>query len=153
MPLRKYILEKGGQPRLEVEWRGLWRDVSVRFDGQEIGTFADKAALKQGRTFTLPDQSNLLVQLVGKSEAAQLLVNRDNVPLSEFSAARNPAHIALVIFGVVLMLSGGGYQYGFDAGVISFDLVPAFAFDGLAGAGLGGVLSLVGLWLTQQRKP
>jgi hypothetical protein len=81
MPKKKYSLEPGGAGRVEIEWRGIWKDVRVRLDGHELGVFANKTELEAGREFALPTGGVLGVQLVRRFAAVELRVLRDGVPL------------------------------------------------------------------------
>ena len=45
MPTKQLALEKGGPPRLEIEWQGNFKDFQVRLDGATLGSFADRRAL------------------------------------------------------------------------------------------------------------
>lgn len=55
MPSSEYALVADGPKRLEVQWKGLWKDVTLSFDGQELGVIENKKALKIGADFALPD--------------------------------------------------------------------------------------------------
>jgi hypothetical protein len=63
MPIMKYALEKGGPKRLEISYKGNWKDFTIRLDGNVIGTVAEYEHLKTGQEFALPDGSILKVQL------------------------------------------------------------------------------------------
>ncbi len=55
--------EAGAPKRLEVSWKGMWKEMQVAFDGVVVGTFANEKELEQGREFTLSDGSLLAVTL------------------------------------------------------------------------------------------
>ena len=63
MPSQSYALEPNGPKRLEISWGAFWKDFTLQLDGQQLGTVANSAELRQGREFTLPDGSTLRVQL------------------------------------------------------------------------------------------
>lgn len=77
----KYALEKGGPKRLEISWTGNWKNVSIRLDGNEIGTFADAEEMKAGKEFTLPDGSSLKIQLERTLKFPLIQILRDGKPL------------------------------------------------------------------------
>ena len=59
MPTQRYALESGGDKRLEVSWKGFWKNLTVKLDGNVIGTVAGQKELKAGQGFELPDGSVL----------------------------------------------------------------------------------------------
>jgi hypothetical protein len=81
MPKRSFPLEAGGPPRVELAWRGLWKDMVVSLDGAELGRFKDSKALKQGANFRMPDRSNLPVRLKQEVFNMKLVVTRNGNPL------------------------------------------------------------------------
>jgi hypothetical protein len=48
MPKQQYALEQGGPKRLEISWTGIWRNFTVRLDGQVVGTVENQKALRAG---------------------------------------------------------------------------------------------------------
>jgi hypothetical protein len=110
MPTRKYALTKGGPLRLEIltkgTWKDSWKDVSVRLDGNEIGTIATKKLLKEGREFYLEDGSILKLRLVTRLfhlyDASEIQVTLNGEPLPE-------ANLNSLIFayGVIFFIGGG----------------------------------------------
>lgn len=89
MPKKTYALERNGPARVEIEWRGKWKDVRVRADGAELGIFANKNELEAGREFSLPSGGVLAVQLVRGFAAVELRVMRDGVSVP--GSAGDPA--------------------------------------------------------------
>lgn len=80
MPNRHFKLATG-EP-LKISWRRGWRDMHVAVNGVEVGAIADKASLKQGRDFTLPDGAKLSVRLGRLYVFPQLEVLQDGTPVS-----------------------------------------------------------------------
>lgn len=81
MPAEKFALEKDGEERLELKWRLGWRQMRVTFDGEPVGEILTRSALREGRSFTLPDGSELQLQLDHKWLGADLLITRNGRPL------------------------------------------------------------------------
>lgn len=77
MPKQQLALEAGGPKRLVITWKGLWKNVTLSLDGQVIGGFPNKAALKAGEEFALPDGSRLHVQLLQRFAQVELRVLRN----------------------------------------------------------------------------
>lgn len=82
MPGIKYSLEKGGPKRLEISWTGKWQAITVRMDGQDIGTFRDVDHLQAGEEFTLADGTCLRIQLVGSPTFPLFRILRDGQPVA-----------------------------------------------------------------------
>ena len=59
MPTKKSALEQSGPTRLEVSWKHIWKNLTVRFDGNEIGSIAGQKELKAGQEFSVGDDSTL----------------------------------------------------------------------------------------------
>jgi len=81
MPTQKFSFKKGEPVRLEVLWKWLWKDVSILLDGQEIGRFANRKMLKEGREFYLQDGSVLKIKLSSSWFAPLLEVLHNGKPL------------------------------------------------------------------------
>jgi hypothetical protein len=81
---KKYPLNRGGTKRLEVIWTYAFRKVIIKFDDIEIGTISSRKDAKQGRSFMLPDNSELHVKLgnhpVNLSPTPDLTRNGKPVP-------------------------------------------------------------------------
>jgi hypothetical protein len=150
MPSVKFALDPGGPERLEVRWSGLWKDITVHLDGQEIGAIPSVIELHQGSSFTLPDGSVLTVMKRTKSLGnVELSVSRDGKPLP--GTASDPA----------LRLKWAAHLLYFIAfftalwGLITLILRP-FAFTPLSFGWLGligaAVYALLGFFTLRKSK-
>ncbi len=81
MAKQSYALEAGGPKRLEIAWKGMYKNATVSVDGQLVGTIPDQKALVKGQEFRLPDGSAIQVQLVTKLYGTELRVLRNGQPL------------------------------------------------------------------------
>jgi hypothetical protein len=109
MPQKLLALEPGGPNRVEIKWSGIWKNLTVRVDGDQVGVIPDQRALKAGQTFTLKDGSSLHLVLV-TGIGAELRVSRDGVPLPGSSAdpeARVKAAAAIIFFIAALSATVG----------------------------------------------
>lgn len=108
MPKKQFALEAGGPKRLHLKWKGIWKNMEVRLDEQLLGTVENQAMLKQGRSFALPDGSQLLVKLTS-GVGAELQVSRDGVPLpgsggDPVARVATAAHVMMFIGGFNIVL-------------------------------------------------
>lgn len=106
MPDKRFALEPGGTERLELGWKGAFKNLSVSLDGQLLGSVEKSADLKRGRTFALSDGSRLKVELASVALLfPELRIERDGEPLpgSGGDPAVRLAAAANVIFFVAIL--------------------------------------------------
>lgn len=136
MPKQSYALETGGEKRLEVSWKAMWKDFTVSLDGKKVGVVPDQKALASGREMNLPDGSTLSVQLVSKLWEPELRLLRNGQPLpgsGSDPAARFKAAYSMVYFvaglnlvlGLTSLLFNVEFlqQIGIGVGSIIFGLI------------------------------
>jgi hypothetical protein len=151
MPIRKFPLDGG--KTLSIEWRGLWRDVLVKVDGELIGTVPTQKDMKQGAGFILKDGSKLKLKLEqGSGDNYNLIVTKDEKPLSSEKESQGIGWVlALLILLAGLGTTGGGIltQMG------QLNPLPDVAGEGLAmmaGGTVFSIVSFVSLVLGMSRK-
>lgn len=138
----KFALEQGGEKRLLLRWKGMWKNVEVLFDGQPLGEpFANFRELKRGRDFALPDGRSLHVQYIAKAFAQQGIDLRvDGRPVA--GTSQDPREQIKLAAGLLYFVAGLSALLGIlgMAGVeflagIGFgwpSLVAGFVLAGLA---------------------
>ncbi|MFN2110692.1 MAG: hypothetical protein ACK2UI_13590 [Anaerolineae bacterium] len=99
-----YALEPGGSKRLEISWKGMYKDFMVKLDDEVIGELSGQKELKAGRQFALPDGSSLSVQLVQKLYSAELQILRNGQPLPGSSS--DPENRLKNAYGMVFFVAG-----------------------------------------------
>lgn len=123
---KKYPLNRGGAKRLEVIWTYAFRNVTIKFDDVEIGKISSSSQkeAKQGRSFILPDNSELHVKLgnhpVNLSPAPDLTRNGKPVP----DSVNDPA----VELNVASNAFFGGSILSFFAGIMFLSIHPGVSF-------------------------
>jgi len=128
MPTRKFALQKGEEARLVISWRGIWKDIRVLLDGEELGTIGGSAEIKAGKEFTLPGrQGTLRVQLVQTFGSAELQVLRNGQPLP--GSGSDPEVQFKGAWGILLFIAGLNLVIGLATVV--------FEVEALARMGLG----------------
>ncbi|MFN3200280.1 MAG: hypothetical protein ACE366_17920 [Bradymonadia bacterium] len=81
MPKRVFVLRKGGSDSVELEWKGIWKNIQVRYNGDTLGVIENQKALKEGRAFTLPDGRPLEIRLkTGMQTELQVSVSGRALP-------------------------------------------------------------------------
>ena len=67
MPTKNYSLSPEGAGTLQISWSssflGSWKNIVVKVNGTMIGSISTEEELKTGKTFVLPDTSELTIQL------------------------------------------------------------------------------------------
>ncbi len=104
MPSQTYAIEPKGPRRLEISWGAFWKNVTVKFDGKEIGTFADQKEFKAGKEFPLPDGSRVHFQLVTSTLSVDIKVLRNGQPLPGSSA--DPAMRHQTAYAIIYFIAG-----------------------------------------------
>lgn len=145
MASKSFALVEGEPKRLELEWRGRFKDLVVVLDGVQLNAEPfSQSEVTQGQVLPLPDGSHLIVA----REKSQLEVTRNGTPLPGSAThpqtqARGAAIILWLIAGLTLML--GIIVYA-DAGEVAWISAGSVALFGILGfLVLNG--SLAALWV------
>lgn len=150
MPTKTFAVQAGGPPRVEISWRGIWKDVRVTFDRLEVLRFADQKALRTGGSASLPDGSTLEVRLgttMGGLGPPELQLSLDGAPLPG-SSGDAQTHITGAVVALYLI---AGVSIGVGLLTVMFE-IEFLAKAGFGAASiLGGVIYGILGFLTQQR--
>lgn len=104
MPKISYAFEKGGPKKLEIAYKGLYKNLTVTVDGRQVGEFTEQKELTSGKSFTLKDGSLLKVQLVSNFAGTELRVLRNGQALPD--SASNPETRVKTAWGVLFFIAG-----------------------------------------------
>lgn len=104
MPKQSYALEAGGPKRLELSWKGFFKNMTITLDGMPLGTVTDHMALRTPQEYQLNDGSMLKVQLVQNLSGAELQVSRNGVALP--GSASNPETRLKTAWGIIFFIAG-----------------------------------------------
>lgn len=104
MPKQAFALETGGEKRLEVSWKGVWKDITISLDGTPLGVIPNQKALSAGQEFQAPDGSTIKVQLVSQATLKELQVLRNGQPLPGSSS--DPQTRLKNAYGMVYFVAG-----------------------------------------------
>jgi len=81
LPSKKYALEAGGPERVQVDWEGAFKNLTVTFDGAALGSFESAKDIETPQSFALSDGSRLEVVLAKIGPFPELRLSRDGEPL------------------------------------------------------------------------
>ncbi len=81
MPKQSFAFEPGGEKRLVIEWKGMFKDLTIKVDGVQVGLIPDQKALVTGKEIRIKDGSKISVQLVSSISGSELQVLRNGKPL------------------------------------------------------------------------
>jgi len=147
MPKQMYALEPGGPKQLEISWKGMWKDFTVKLDDQVIGGLSGQKELKAGKQFTLPDGSTLSTQLVQKMSSAELQVLRNGQPLPGSSS--DPESRLKNAYGMVFFVAGLNIVLGLIAVLFKVEFLQAIGI-GLFSIFFGLVFLVLGFFVKKR---
>lgn len=140
MPKKTYAL--GPSSNVDVQWRGIWKDFTVRVDGRELGRLNGQRELAQGRAWRLEDGSTLQVVLDTGFGGAGLKVSRNGIPLP--GSADDPKTAMKSAAGVVFFIAGLNLVLGLVAELVPVEMLLAMGL-GWISVGFGAVFAALGL--------
>lgn len=123
MPKQSYALEPGGPKRLEVSWKGFFKNTTITLDGVLLGTIPDHMALRTPQEFKLIDGSLLKVQLVQNLSGAEMQVTRNGVALPGSSS--NPETRVKSAAGIIFFIAGLNLLLGVIALITQSELLAS----------------------------
>lgn len=110
MAKQSFALETGGPRRLQIGWKGMYKEVTVWLDDTVVGVIPDQKALMKGQEFRLVDGSTLKVQLITKVYSSELQVLRNGQPLpgsgSDPNTKLKNAYLMVYFIGVLNLILG-----------------------------------------------
>jgi hypothetical protein len=100
VPKQSFAFEPGGEKRLVIEWKGMFKDLTIKVDGVQVGLIPDQKALVAGKEIRIKDGSKISVQLVSSFSGSELQVLRNGKPLpgSESSPEARVRTAAYVLY-------------------------------------------------------
>ncbi len=105
MPTQTFALDQAKTETVTINWRGIWKDVTVAHNGTKLGEpFANLAALKQGRDFTLPGGRTLNVKFDAGFGKNRLELTVDGRPVA--GSGSDPRVEHKLAYGVIWFVAG-----------------------------------------------
>lgn len=148
MTKREFALEEGSERRVQLEWRGLWKDFTVSLDGRELGRMNGQKELENGDIYPLEDGTVLEVKLT-TGFTTELKVTRDGEPLPGTDG--DPREQVDQAAAVVLFIAGLNLVLGLVAelGQVGLLLDNGVGWSSVV---LGVVFLGLGLWARKGSK-
>jgi hypothetical protein len=125
----------------------MFKNFRIRFDGQDVGGFPDRAALEAGGRFALPDASELHVQFVRGFAVAELRVQRNGATLPGSDA--DPDQHVKTAAAVVYLVGGLTLAIGLLAELADVTMLRNLGAGWASAA--EGVVFLVLAWFVGRR--
>lgn len=105
MPKQKFHLDSAKTQEVLVQWKGIWKDVTVSHNGAVLGEpIPNMAALKLGRDYTLPDGRTLNVKFEAGLTKNRLELKIDGRPIA--GSAGDPKTQLKLATGVIWFIAG-----------------------------------------------
>jgi hypothetical protein len=139
MPKMKYALEKGRPKRLEISFKGNWKDFTILLDGNVIGTIGDIENLKTGKEFTLEDGSTLKVRLTRGFIFPHLQIYKDDWPVH--SQGIKPEQLLSYVYKLIFLFGGMNLAFGLS-GILFHTSLGNLPPAGLISIVIGGLANL-----------
>lgn len=147
MAKQRFALEANGPKRLEISWGMFWRNITVRLDGQVIGTVPSKKELAQGYDIFLPDTSLLNIKLARTFVTQELQVLRNGQPLP--GSASDPQSRVKTAANVIFFIAGLNIVVGLIALFFQVDLLLAYGL-GIESVITGLIYALLGFFVKRK---
>ena len=147
MPSQKFALEQGGNKRLEISWKGLWKSITSRMDYLLFGVIPNQKELREGREFKLLDGTALHIQLVQGLASSELRVLRDGAPLP--GTGSDPRMRLKQAYGVLYFIGALNLLAGALAGLFRIQFLQELGF-GWISAGFGIIFLLLAFLVQKQ---
>lgn len=107
---QKFYLDEEKTQEVIVSWRGIWKDVAVTVNGEQVGGFPNMSALKQGGVFHLRDGSTLAVRLSTERYDSGLRLDHNGRPLKGTSG--DPEIQLKSVFGIAVFIGALNFIVG-----------------------------------------
>ncbi len=147
MAKQRFALETNGPKRLEISWGMFWRNITVRLDGQVVGTVPSKKELSQGYDIFLPDTSLLSIKLARTFITQELQVLRNGQPLP--GSASDPQSRIKAAANVLFFIAGLNIVVGLIALFFQVDLLLAYGL-GIESVITGLIYAILGLFVKRK---
>ncbi len=147
MPQKSYPFEQNGMERVTISWKAFWKNITINFDGKEVGTIPNQKELQKGGTFMLPDGSRLEVKLARTWWSAELQVLRDGKPLP--GSGSDPRVKLKQSYGILYFIGGFNLILGIIAGLFQVDFLLELGI-GIYSIITGGVYLLLAFFVQKR---
>ncbi len=123
MPSKKYAFEAGGPERVEVDWEGAFKNLTVTFDGASLGSFENAKDIETPQSFALPDGSRLELVLAKVGPFPELRLSREGEPLP--GSAGDPQTQLEAAANMILAIAAMNAILGFVAAILDLTFLKS----------------------------
>lgn len=119
MPKKIYYLDQTKTESIELNWKAFsWKNFTIAKDGQIIGEIENATALKEGRSFNLPNGQLLAIRLkrIGIGKELEILLDGKPVP----GSPTDPVFLIKTSFIILLVI--GGFNLLAGALITGYDI-------------------------------
>lgn len=148
MAKQKFHLDTAKTQEVLVQWKGIWKDVTVSHNGTVLGEpIPNMAALKQGRDYTLPDGRTLNVKFEAGITKNRLELKVDGRPIA--GSAGDPKVQLKLAAGVIWFIAGLSILLGV-LGMTGVKFIEQMGI-GWPSVAVGAVMGVLA-WFTASKK-
>ncbi len=149
MPKKQFILKENGRHTLELTWRAFWKNFTVYYDGAPIGKIEGGGkGMRTGKTFPLPDGSELSIKLKQTLIATELEVLHNGHPMP--GSATDP--IQRIKQAYVIIFIVGAFNLVLGIAGILFETKLLYLLGAGWGTAVFGLFLLILGWLVKARR-
>jgi len=149
MPKRSFPFEQGGMERVTISWKMFWKNFTIEFDGNLVGTIPNQKDLQKGQTFELPDGSSLEVKLARTWSSTVLQILRNGKPLP--GSGSDPRMRLKQSYGILYFVGGINLILGLIALLFQVDFLLAIGM-GEYSIIVGGIYLLSAFFVQRRSK-
>jgi|GEM_PF-1075340 len=139
MPHQKFALERGGEKDLDVSLKYFSVNIEIHYKGSLIGVIRKQSELREGRTFELPDGTQLLV----KRGRRGLQLQRNGMTLP--GTAADPEVKLAISVNAIYLIASLNIILSILAVVLRIDLLLVLGFGIISGI-VGIILFVLGIF-------
>jgi hypothetical protein len=95
-----YCRERRTPAIVQITFEAVWKNITVIYEGEQVGVLADRSELEAGQRYTAKDGSVLTIKLPHTSGFPEVCLNGKKLLLS----AGDPGKVARIAFGLIVFV-------------------------------------------------
>jgi hypothetical protein len=146
MPKKTFNIDPEQTESIFMSWGMAWKNTTISFEGNQIGSFKNQKELKQGNEFQLDDTRKIKVKLSGLLHP-ELDISIDGVPIE--GSPTNPYNQLKQLSKFAIILGGLSVIIGLLTEILNIQLLMNLGF-GLGAIVVGTIVTALGFWVKKQ---